>query len=92
MIGDSPSTSALMKRPVANGTAMPAIVCTTRSGEYTNITAGDDKIVAHKNRVRLKLELIFSFDTILNNIYTKLSAKSDNKPACKLRVGIPRTK
>ena len=31
--GEIPSTRASMNRPVANGTAIPATVCATKSGE-----------------------------------------------------------
>ena len=58
-------TSASMKRPVANGMAIPAMVAATRSGEYANTITGDDRIVCARNFVCLNRLCNISFAFIL---------------------------
>ena len=52
-MGAAPQMSVSMKCPVANGTAISAMVAATKSGEYANTIIGDDKIVCARNLVRL---------------------------------------
>ena len=53
LIGATLLMSASMKRPVANGMAISAMVVATRSGEYANTFIGDARIVRARNSVRL---------------------------------------
>ena len=74
--GDILPTSESMKRPVANGTAIPAAVNTIKRGEYTKTTAGEDNTTDARNRILANFALLFLSVAILAS-YTMPSRESD---------------
>ena len=75
--GDIPPTSESMKRPVANGTAMPATVNTIERGVYAKTTAGEDNTTDTRNLILANFALLFLSVAILAS-YTMPFRESDN--------------